>query len=227
MRSAYPVGIYVEQFGSEMFADRPCLFLDRDGVVVEETHYLHSADDVAFIKGVAEAVARANAHSIPVVMVTNQAGIGRGLYGWNDFHAVQHHIYQYYRAFDAHFDMVLACAYHAEGVGCYAVADHPWRKPRPGMLKEAGRLLGVDLGRSFIVGDTLSDLFAGEAASLPSGALVKTGHGLREWSEKGEEAFANWTRSGTFRASRCDTGGDAILCWLDELCRTSPTSTSI
>lgn len=215
MKSPYPPGIYAEQFGNSAFTQKPCLFIDRDGVVVEETHYLHSVDAVQFIAGVAEAVAKANASGIPVVMVTNQAGIGKGFYGWDDFHAVQHHVYQHYRAFDAHFDMALACAYHAEGVGCYAIADHPWRKPRPGMLKEAERLLGIDLTRSFIVGDTLADLFAGESASLSAGALVKTGHGMREWFERGEEAFAKWANTGTFRPSRCDCGGDAILGWLE------------
>jgi D-glycero-D-manno-heptose 1,7-bisphosphate phosphatase len=215
--SVYPPGIFAEQFGSSIFAQSPCLFLDRDGVVVEETNYLHSVTDVVFIPGVVEAVARANASSVPVVLVTNQAGIGRGLYGWDAFHAVQRHIYQHYREFDAHFDLVLACAYHAEGIGCYAIANHPWRKPRPGMLKEAERLLDVDLTRSFIVGDTLADLFAGEAAGLRAGALVETGHGLREWCESGEEAFANWAGAGRFSPSRYGSGGDAILSWLDGL----------
>lgn len=217
MKSAYPAGIYVEQFGSATFNETPCLFLDRDGVVVEEKHYLHSVDDVAFISGVVEAVARANACSIPVVMVTNQAGIGRGLYGWQDFQAVQSHIYQHYRAFEAHFDLVLACAYHGDGVGCYAVANHPWRKPQPGMLKEAERLLGIDLTQSFIVGDTLADLFAGKSADLPAGALVTTGHGMREWSEKGETAFAELASAGTFTPSRWNNAAAAILDWLDGL----------
>lgn len=214
--STHPTGIYAERFGSGAFAKRPCLFLDRDGVVVEETHYLHSVNDAIFIAGVAEAVARANAYLVPVVMVTNQAGIGRGLYGWEDFHSIQHHIFDHYRSFEAHFDMVLACAYHREGAGCYAVADHPWRKPRPGMLREAERLLGVDLAQSFIVGDTLADLFAGQAAGLPAGALVMTGHGKGEWSEKGEGAFAELASTGRFKARRCEDAAEAIRDWLDQ-----------
>ena len=215
MKSGYPAGIYAERFGNANFAQRPCLFLDRDGVLVEETHYLHSVDDVRFIIGVAEAVAQANASSIPVVMVTNQAGIGRGLYGWDDFHAVQRHIEQYYRVFGARFDMVLSCAYHPDGMGSYAVANHPWRKPRPGMLKEAEQLLQVDLGQSLIIGDTLADLFAGESAGLRAGALVMTGHGKREWSEKGEEAFAKLISAGTLTPGRWDNAADAIIDWLD------------
>jgi histidinol phosphatase-like enzyme len=83
------------------------------------------------------------------------------------------------------------------------------------MLKEAERLLGVDLARSFIVGDTLADLFAGRAAGLQAGALVTTGHGTREWSEKGEEAFANLASDGTFKPSKWDDPAAAILDWLD------------
>ena len=67
----------------------PALFLDRDGVIVADTHYLCRVEDMRMIAGSAAAIARCNALGIPVVVVTNQAGIGRGYYGWDDFHAVQ------------------------------------------------------------------------------------------------------------------------------------------
>jgi len=68
------------------------LFLDRDGVVVEEVHYLHKPADVKLIDGAAQVVAEANRRGIPVILVTNQAGIGRGHYGWSDFIAVHDRI---------------------------------------------------------------------------------------------------------------------------------------
>ena len=68
---------------------RGALFLDRDGVIVADTHYLHRVEDMRMIAGAAAAIARCNALGIRVVVVTNQAGIGRGYYGWDDFHAVQ------------------------------------------------------------------------------------------------------------------------------------------
>jgi D-glycero-D-manno-heptose 1,7-bisphosphate phosphatase len=68
--------------------------------------------------------------------------------------------------------MVLACAYHEAGTGPLAVADHPMRKPNPGMLLEAGRRLGLDLKRSLIVGDKLADMEAGQRAGLTRGWLV-------------------------------------------------------
>src|ERR1700733_15082176 len=68
---------------------RPALFLDRDGAVVEETDYLCRVEDIVMIRGAAAAIAAANKHNVAVVMVTNQAGIGRGYYGWPEFQAVQ------------------------------------------------------------------------------------------------------------------------------------------
>ncbi|TIO23078.1 MAG: HAD family hydrolase, partial [Mesorhizobium sp.] len=68
--------------------------------------------------------------------------------------------------------MVLACAYHEAGSGPLAMADHPMRKPNPGMLLEAGRRLGLDLKRSLIVGDKPADMEAGQRAGLERGWLV-------------------------------------------------------
>jgi D-glycero-D-manno-heptose 1,7-bisphosphate phosphatase len=210
-------GVFACRYTQTLFHGRPGLFLDRDGVIVEEVNYLHRVEDIVFIPGVAEAIARANQASIPVIMVTNQAGIGRGHFRWKDFHAVQHGIFRHCKAHSAHLDMVLACAYHAKGFGAYKTADHPWRKPRPGMLLEAARVMGSDLARSFIVGDCLSDLEAGHAAGLADGALVQTGHGSREWENGGEMQFQSWRESGQFMASRTDDAAAAIHRWLDEL----------
>src|SRR5436190_7596739 len=68
---------------------RPALFLDRDGAMVEDTGYLCRADDVVVILGAAEVIAAANRQSVPVIMVTNQSGIGRGYYSWAEFKSVQ------------------------------------------------------------------------------------------------------------------------------------------
>lgn len=68
---------------------RGALFLDRDGVIVTDTHYLHRVEDVQVIEGAATSIACCNALGIRIVVVTNQASIGRGYYGWDDFHAVQ------------------------------------------------------------------------------------------------------------------------------------------
>ena len=132
------VGCWRKLPGSaESFAGRPAMFLDRDGVVVEEIGYLGHPKDVVLIEGAAEAIRDLNRAGIPVVVVTNQAGVARGHYDWAGFEAVQREIDERLAAVGARIDAALACAYHGQGAGALAVADHPWRKPGPGMLLDA------------------------------------------------------------------------------------------
>jgi D-glycero-D-manno-heptose 1,7-bisphosphate phosphatase len=163
--------------GPTRFDGRPALFLDRDGVIVEETNYLGDPKDVAMIAAAAETIAAFNRSGLPVVVVTNQSGVARGYFSWADFEAVQAEIAARLAERGALVDAVFACAFHEKGQGAMAVADHPWRKPRPGMLLEAQARLGVELARSFIVGDKAGDLGAGKAAGLAGGLHVATGHG--------------------------------------------------
>lgn len=156
----------------------PALFLDRDGVIVEEVNYLHRPEDVALHDGAQQLISAANERGVPVIVVTNQAGIGRGYYGWDDFAAVQ-------RTIDAALapaaiDAVFACPFHADSIPPYDIADHPDRKPAPGMLLRAERMLGVDLAASWMVGDTAADVQAAAAAGLAGAVHILTGHGRRD-----------------------------------------------
>ncbi|MBM3553986.1 MAG: HAD-IIIA family hydrolase [Alphaproteobacteria bacterium] len=180
-KTAHPVsdGIWRE-VRSRKAPGRPALFLDRDGVLVEEVHYLHRVEDARLVPGAAAVVAAANARDIAVVVVTNQAGIGRGYYGWDEFAAVQWRIMDELGRAGARLDMVLATPFHEEAIAPYRVADHPTRKPNPGMLLAARDDLGVDLARSWIVGDRASDIEAGKRAGLAGGVHVLTGYGPRE-----------------------------------------------
>ncbi len=159
---------------------RPALFLDRDGVLVEETGYLHRAEEARLIPGATAAVAAAARAGLPVVLITNQAGIGRGYYGWAEFQAVQEKIAADLAAGGGAFDLVLACPFHAAGQPPYRHPDHPCRKPRPGMILRAAEMLGLDLAGSWVVGDRAIDLEAGRAAGLAGGVHVLTGHGAAE-----------------------------------------------
>lgn len=171
-------------------AGRGGLFLDRDGVIVEERQYLHRLEDVALTPDAASVIGQANRMGIPVVMITNQAGVGRGIYDWEAFDRVQAAIHAVLAAAGAQVDAVYACAYHEAGQGEYRVGDHPWRKPGPGMLLAAAVDLGVDLGVSWVVGDRATDLEAGRSAGLVGGTLVATGYGVEEREQVAAAALA-------------------------------------
>jgi len=153
------------------------LFLDRDGVVVEDTDYLCRAEDVVIVAGAAAVIAAANRQGIAVVLVTNQAGIGRGYYDWDDFLAVQKAIASGLAAQGARLDAVYACPHHPAGTGAFLHRDHPGRKPNPGMILRAAEDLALDLPNSWLVGDKTSDIEAAKRARLAGAMLVMTGYG--------------------------------------------------
>ncbi len=157
----------------------PALFLDRDGVVVEEVHFLHRPEDVRLVPGVAAVMVEARQQRIPLVLTTNQSGIARGLFGWEEFAATQSRLESLLAAERAAFDMVLACPFHPDGNPPYR-AEHPCRKPQPGMLLRAAERLGIDLAKSLVVGDRARDLEAGRAAGCAGGLHVLTGYGAAE-----------------------------------------------
>ena len=167
------------QIGPGDFAGRPALFLDRDGVIVVDTNYLGRVEDLRMIAGSAAAIARCNALGVPVVLVTNQSGIARGYYDWNGFEAVQAAMSEELARAGGHLDAVLACAYHGEGSEPLRVADHPWRKPKPGMIVTAAERMKLELSRSWIIGDQVHDLATGLAAGLAGGTLLAAGDSER------------------------------------------------
>lgn len=159
---------------------RGALFLDRDGTIVEEVGHLRDPDEVRLVAGAAAAIAAANAAGLLVVIVTNQSGIGRRLFGWEDFAAVQERMAASLAAEGAVIDAVLACPHHARALPPYDHPDHPARKPNPGLLLAAAEALPIDLARSWIVGDRAGDIGAGRNAGLAGGLQVATGYGLED-----------------------------------------------
>jgi len=161
----------------------PALFLDRDGVIVEEVGHLGRSESVQLIPGASAAIARANGLGVPVVVITNQAGIGKGLYQWSGFESVNREMIRQLADEGAWLDAIFACPFHPDAFPPYQATDHFGRKPEPGMLLQAGRDLDLDLRASWIVGDTLSDIVAGRRARLEGAVLVLTGHGTRHREE--------------------------------------------
>jgi len=161
-----------------MAALRAAIFLDRDGTLNEEVDYLSDPEQMVLIPGAAASVARLNARDIPVVVVTNQSGIGRGRFRWEDFAAVMDRMTDLLAQEQARVDAVYVAPHHAHGQGEYAATDHPDRKPNPGMLRRAAEEHGLDLSRSWMVGDKAIDLEAGRRAGCKV-VLVRTGYGYQ------------------------------------------------
>ena len=157
----------------------PCLFLDRDGVIIEEVHYLGDPSQVRLIPGVGAAIARVNALGWPVVVVTNQAGVARGYFPEAQVEVVHRHLADLLALEGARIDAWHHCPHHpTEGVGDYRV-ECACRKPAPGMLLAAAREMGLSLEQGWMVGDKLTDLQAGARAGCRT-YLVRTGYGSGE-----------------------------------------------
>jgi D-glycero-D-manno-heptose 1,7-bisphosphate phosphatase len=171
------LGIWIRNTRSHDTSFRPALFLDRDGVIVEDQGYLCRCEDVVLLPGAASLIALANRRGVPVVQVTNQSGIGRGYYGWDEFREVERALTRQLASSGATIDAVFACPYHPDGVPLWAHPAHPARKPRAGMFLAAQQFANVDLQHSWIVGDKMEDLLAGYYAGLSGGLHVLTGHG--------------------------------------------------
>ncbi len=154
---------------------KPALFLDRDGVLIQDKHHLHNPDAVELCPGARKLVQAAAAMGWPVVVITNQSGIARGYFNWGAYEAVTERLQELLGP-----SAPLAAVY-ANGHGPDA-PHNSWRKPSPAMLEAAATDLRLDLHRSLLVGDRLSDLQAGARAGLRWLAHVCTGHGKQERS---------------------------------------------
>lgn len=164
------------------------MFLDRDGTICEEVNYLGDPALVRLLPGAAEGIAMFNAAQIPVVLVTNQAGVARGYFTEEDVRLVNARLLELLAADGASIDAVYHCPHHPEkGAGEYLV-DCDCRKPAPGMLLRAAEELGLDVSKSYMLGDKDSDILAGRNAGCAGSALVATGYGeesLRKLAEAG------------------------------------------
>ena len=172
-----PPGIWLKLSAVCSRAPQAALFLDRDGVIVEDPGYLSKPEDVRLVAGIATLISAANAADVPVIVITNQSGIARGLFDWEDFTTVQQEIENQLSAQGAWLSAVVACPFHPDFSDKYAASLDGWRKPGPKMIQLAAERLNIDVRRSALVGDHLTDIAAACAARLSGGVIVLTGHG--------------------------------------------------
>ncbi len=156
---------------------RPAVFLDRDGTIIAWVHYLIDPDMVRLIDGAARAIRALRSAGYALVVVSNQSAVGRGMLTVDRLFEVHDAMCQKLAEEGARLDGFYFCP--AVPAADERTADeHPDRKPAPGMLLRASIDLDLDLSRSWMIGDMVSDVLAGRNAGCMGSILVRSGHGL-------------------------------------------------
>jgi len=146
----------------------PAVFLDRDGVLIEDSGYPHREDQLIFMPGAAEAVRRLNSLGYMAVIVTNQSGVARGLFTEQQMNHFNGLLVRRLAARGARISAVYACPYHSEArEDRWRHPDHPDRKPNPGMILRAFDDYDIDPKKAFMIGDQPTDLEAARRAGIP------------------------------------------------------------
>lgn len=152
----------------------PAIFLDRDGVIIENSPtYIRSWKDVIILPGALTALASIHDRPYRVVMVTNQSVVGRGIIPLRAAVDINQRLAKIIEQAGGRIDGIFMCP-HAPEDECDC------RKPKPGLLLQAAQALCIDLSQSFMIGDALSDLLAGQAAGVRESILVRTGRGASQ-----------------------------------------------
>jgi D-glycero-D-manno-heptose 1,7-bisphosphate phosphatase len=164
---------------------RPAIFLDRDGVINENRHdYVKDWLEVEFLPGVFGALRRLAQADCAIVLVTNQSAVGRRIISYEQAIDINWRVVETIRAQGGRVDGAYLCPHHPdENCEC--------RKPRPGLLLQAADELDLDLGRSYFIGDAMTDMQAAEAAGV-KGILVLTGRGPKQVRKAGLEGSSPW-----------------------------------
>jgi len=190
--------------------DGSALFLDRDGVINVDRGYIHRSDQFEFVPGIFE-LARfwTNELRRPIVVVTNQSGIGRGYFSENSYAELTRWMSSRFQAEGTTITRVYHCPYHPlDGIGKYR-CNHPWRKPKPGMILQAVSDLGLNPARCTILGDKISDMEAGAEAGI--GLRVLIGRRDAKRSETVHEVVADLGEALAFFRSRLMPDANAAV----------------
>ncbi len=174
---------------------RRALFVDRDGTLNPDLHYLKEADRLELYRGVGDALRLAHDHGFLLVCVTNQSGIGRGLYTVEDVHAIHHRLNALLVPHRVQIDAFYFCPHKPED-------DCRCRKPKTGLFEDAQRDWNLELSSSAILGDRGIDVVAGRRLGLLTALVVPAGHSA--------EVDAELKELGTYPEIRADSFASAV-----------------
>lgn len=146
--------------------ERPCLFLDRDGVIIKNVPYSKDPETVELMLGIEGLIASAKAKNYWVIVVTNQSGIGRGWLTLDDYQAMTERMLKYLKVADAEPDQIYFAPYYEKSTIPEFLTKPHWRKPNTGMFDQAIKDFQIDLSQSVMVGDRASDLEAATMAGV-------------------------------------------------------------
>ena len=173
-------------FNSEFSADyKNALFLDRDGVIIKDVGYISNKKDVVLEPGIKDLLKFVYKLNVPVFIVTNQSGISRGYYSWNEFDSINERMINLIGA-----PSPLVAIYANSHSIC---SETNWRKPNPEMILAAKNEYNLNINGSILIGDRLSDMIAGCRGGIKTLIHVKTGHGRKEY-----ENILNFCRGDSF-----------------------------
>lgn len=166
---------------SSSFSTKSAVFLDRDGVINEEKHLLHTLDEFEMIKNSAEAIRSLNLSGIPVIVIHNASVVCRGLCDLDMVIKINERMKEELSLVGARLDAILFCPHHVAANNKNFARDCNWRKPGIGMIDYSSRTLGVDPKRSFVIGDSAKDVELGNAVEATT-VLLETGHAGKDAS---------------------------------------------
>jgi D-glycero-D-manno-heptose 1,7-bisphosphate phosphatase len=160
----------------------PALFMDRDGVINIDYDFVHKVEEFDFVPGIFELTRKARDHGYRLVVITNQSGIGRGLFTQRQFDDLCAFMCAEFLRQGVEIAGIYVCPWHPIHQGALPARDSYWRKPSPGMILEAALKLHLDIARSVFIGDRHTDILAAKKAGVGRSIFHAVGRFVAEGS---------------------------------------------